>query len=98
MAGWIVTEGSPAMETIVQHQSEDGKLVCGTWKATVDPHHATFSNYEFVHMISRRIIITPAGGLPVEVGPGDACVVEAEFKGAWQILEDVPKHFAITTR
>ncbi|MDO5756590.1 MAG: cupin domain-containing protein [Rhodobacterales bacterium] len=97
MAGWVVTEGSPTMETIVQHQTEDGKLASGTWKATVGTYHATFSNYEFVHMISGRIIITPDGGQPVEVGPGDAYVVEADFKGTWQILEDVTKHFVVTT-
>jgi uncharacterized cupin superfamily protein len=29
------------------------------------------------------------------VGPGDAFVVEADFKGTWQILEPVTKHFVV---
>ncbi len=93
MPGWVVTDGKPTMETTVQHKTEDGKVLSGTWKATVGTYHATFAEYEFVHMISGRIIITPDGGEAVEVGPGDAFVVEANFKGTWEILENVVKHF-----
>ena len=32
---------------------------------------------------------------PVTVGPGDAFVVEAGFKGVWRIEETVLKHFDI---
>ena len=46
-------------------------------------------------MIAGRIIITPDGGEPVEVGPGDAFVVEADFKGTWKIVEPVTKHFVV---
>jgi uncharacterized cupin superfamily protein len=44
-------------------------------------------------MIAGRITITPDGGTPVDVGPGDAFVVEKDFKGTWQIHETVRKHF-----
>lgn len=95
LEGWVVTEGTPTMSTAVQHTTEDGKTISGTWQATVGSYHATFSQYEFVHMIKGRIIITPDGGEPVEVGPGDAYVVEANFKGTWEILEPVVKHFVV---
>ncbi|MCQ0091045.1 cupin domain-containing protein [Roseovarius sp. M141] len=96
LPGWKVVEGEPTMTTTVQHTTEDGKVLSGTWQATVGTFHATYTDYEFVHMISGRIIITPDGGDAVEVGPGDAFVVEADFKGTWKILEDVTKHFVIT--
>lgn len=95
LPGWKVIDGSPTMKTSVQHKTEDGKVLSGTWQATVGTFHATYTDYEFVHMISGRIIITPDGGEPVEVGPGDAFVVESDFKGTWEILEDVTKHFVI---
>ncbi len=95
LPGWVVVEGQPTMTTTVQHTTEDGKILSGTWQATVGTFHATYTDYEFVHMISGRIIITPDGGEAVEVGPGDAFVVEADFKGTWKILEDVTKHFVI---
>ena len=32
---------------------------------------------------------------PVEVGPGDAFIFEADFKGFWKIVEPIKKHFTI---
>ncbi|HEY4192084.1 MAG TPA: cupin domain-containing protein [Mesorhizobium sp.] len=96
LPGWTVVEGSPTMKTTVQHTTEDGKVLSGTWQATPGTYHATYTDYEFVHMIAGRIIITPDGGKSVEVGPGDAFVVEADFKGSWKIIEPVTKHFVVT--
>ncbi|MEJ6783754.1 cupin domain-containing protein [Aminobacter sp. Piv2-1] len=96
LPGWVVIEGSPTMKTAVQHKTRDGKVLSGTWQATPGTYHASYTDYEFVHMISGRIIITPDGGESVEVGPGDAFVVEADFKGTWKIIEPVTKHFVVT--
>ena len=95
LPGWVAVAGKPTMKTAVQHTSADGKVLSGTWLATPGKYHATYSDYEFVHMIAGRIIITPDGGEPVEVGPGDAFVVESDFKGTWEILEAVTKHFVV---
>lgn len=96
LAGWKVVEGKPTMKTAVQHTTEDGKVLSGTWQATPGTYHATYTDYEFVHMIAGRIVITPDGGIPVEVKGGDAFVVEANFKGTWKIIEPVTKHFVVT--
>jgi uncharacterized protein len=93
--GWKVVAGSPTMKTWVQHTSADGSMISGTWEATPGSYHATYTAYEFVHLIKGRITITPDGGTPVTVGPGDAFVVEAGFAGVWQIEEAVLKHFDI---
>ncbi len=95
LPGWAVVEGKPTMRTAVQHTTEDGKILSGTWQATPGTYHATYTDYEFVHLIAGRIVITPEGGAPVEVGPGDAFVVEADFKGTWKIVEPVTKHFVV---
>ncbi len=96
LAGWVVVEGKPTMKTTVQHTTADGKVLSGTWQATPGTWHATYTDYEFVHLIAGRIVITPDGGAPVEVGPGDAFVVEKDFKGTWKIVEPVTKHFVVT--
>jgi uncharacterized cupin superfamily protein len=75
------------------HRRRQGDF--GHWRASPGTYHATYTDYEFVHMIAGRIIITPDGGAPVEVGPGDAFVVEANFKGTWKIIEPVTKHFVV---
>ena len=93
LGGWVVVSGSPTMKTWGQHTSSDGTMLAGYWEATPGTYHATYSAYEFVHMIEGKIIITPDGGTPVTVQAGDAFVVEADFKGTWEILETVRKHF-----
>ncbi|MEN9895547.1 MAG: hypothetical protein RIR97_1399 [Pseudomonadota bacterium] len=91
--GWVVVEGSPTMKTWVLHTSDDSRMMSGYWEATPGTYHATYSDYEFVHLIEGRIVITPDGGEPVTVKAGDAFVVEADFKGTWKIEETVRKHF-----
>ena len=93
--GWVVVSGRPTMKTWVQHTSNDGKFVSGTWAATPGTYHATYTAYEFVHIMQGRITITPDGGAAVEVGPGDAFAVEANFRGTWEIHEPVLKHFLV---
>ena len=91
--GWIVTEGTPSMKTWVLHTASDGTMMSGYWEATPGSYHATYTAYEFVHLIAGRIVITPDGGTPVTVKAGDAFVVEKDFKGTWKIEENVRKHF-----
>ncbi|TIW75644.1 MAG: hypothetical protein E5V53_30490, partial [Mesorhizobium sp.] len=50
LPGWIVVEGRPTMQTAVQHTTEDGKVMSGTWRASPGTYHATYTDYEFVHM------------------------------------------------
>ena len=93
--GWVVVEGTPSMKTYVQHTSADGSMISGYWEATPGTYHATYSEYEFVHIMEGKLTITPDGGAPVVLGPGDAFVVEAGFKGLWKIEQTIRKHFAI---
>ena len=92
--GWVVVKGNPTMETQILHTNREKTIVSGIWKATVGTYHATYSAYEFVHMISGKITITPDDGTPpAVVRGGDSFVVESNFKGTWKIEEDVIKHF-----
>ena len=91
--GWVVVDGKPTMKTWALHTNSDGTMLSGVWEATPGTYHATYTAYEFVHMLAGRIIITPDGGKPVTVKAGDAFIVEADFKGTWKIEERVRKHF-----
>ena len=93
--GWKVVAGKPSMKTWILHTSADGSMISGCWEAKPGTYHATYTAYEFVHLIKGKITITPDGGMPVNVGPGDAFVVEPGFKGTWKIREKVFKHFDI---
>jgi uncharacterized cupin superfamily protein len=93
LPGWKVVDGSPSMKTYVLHTSADGTMISGIWEATPGTFHATYAGFEFVHILDGKITITPDGGAPVEVGAGDAFVVEPTFKGIWKIEKAVRKHF-----
>jgi len=95
LAGWMKVEGNPTMKTWVQHTSADGTVISGTWEATPGTYHATYAAYEFVHLMEGEITITPDGGEPVVLAPGDAFVVEPGFMGTWKIEKPVRKHFCI---
>jgi hypothetical protein len=95
LEGWKIIDGQPTMKTWILYTSNDGSMVSGIWTATPGTYHATYAEYEFVHLIEGRITITPDGEDPMHVGPGDAFVVEAGFAGTWEIKEPVLKHFDI---
>lgn len=93
--GWKVAVGKPSMKTWILHKSVDGTMISGCWEAEPGTYHATYSAYEFVHLIKGKITITPDGGSPTTVDAGDAFVVEPGFKGTWEIKERAMKHFDI---
>jgi hypothetical protein len=95
LEGWTKVDGHPTMKTWIEYTSEDESMICGWWEATPGTYHASYASWEFVHLIEGQITITPDGGSPNQVGPGDAFVVEKGFKGTWKIEQKVLKHFAI---
>ena len=93
--GWEKLEGSPTMKTWIEYSAEDESMIAGWWEATPGTYRAIYAAWEFVHLIEGHITITPDGGEPQQMGPGDAFVVEKGFHGTWRIEEKVLKHFAI---
>ena len=91
--GWKKVEGEPTMKTWIEYSTDSA--LCGTWEATVGTYHATYTSWEFVHLIAGKITITPDGGESYTVKAGDAFIIEAGFAGTWKIEEDVKKHFHI---
>ncbi len=95
LAGWTKVEGEPSMKTWIEYTSPDETMIAGWWEATPGTYYAEYSGWEFVHLIEGKAEITPDGGHTVTVGPGDAFVFEADFKGHWKIIEPIKKHFTI---
>ncbi len=93
--GWTKVDGHPTMKTWVQHTSLDGSVISGSWEATVGTWHGVYRCYECVDLIDGQITITPDGGTPVTLRPGDGFVVDAGFSGTWKIEAPVRKHFCI---
>ena len=91
--GWKKIEGEPTMKTWIEYSTDEA--LCGTWEATPGTYEATYNNFEFVHLVEGKIVITPEGGKSHTVKAGDYFVVKQDFKGTWKIEEKVLKHFYI---
>jgi len=98
--GWRVVSGNPVMTSSFQYKGDGGRIISGTWESTVGSYHTTYADpkmHEFVHVIEGRLIITPEGGKPITLLPGDAFVVEPGFVGTWEVVEPVRKRFVLSS-
>lgn len=95
LPGWKKIEGTPSMSTWIEYTAPDESMIAGWWAANPGTYHATYSGWEFIHVIEGEAVITPEGGEPVTILPGDALVLEADFVGTWEIKKPILKHFTI---
>jgi sarcosine oxidase subunit beta len=50
---------------------------------------------EFVHILSGRMTVTPDGGEPADIGPGDTAVFPRGWTGTWQIHDTIRKLYVL---
>ncbi|WP_042434667.1 cupin domain-containing protein [Streptacidiphilus anmyonensis] len=66
----------------------------GVWEATPGRFTATREGYhEVCQILSGRATVTPTGGEPVEIGPGDTLVTPAGWTGVWEVHETLRKTY-----
>lgn len=74
---------------------EDGRLHCGIWESTIGQVRVDYSEWEFCHFIAGKAILTNEDGKRWTVKAGDAFIIPAGFKGTWETVEKVRKHYVI---
>jgi uncharacterized protein len=74
---------------------KDGDQEVGVWECTPCPSYWTLETHEFVHVVAGRMTVTPDGGSPTEVGPGDVAVFPRGWSGTWQIHEPIRKVYVL---
>jgi len=91
-------EGNP-LRTTWNHYEQDG-VSAGAWSCEPGAWRIAFADDtdEFFHVLSGRIRITDEGGVAREFGAGEACVIPAGFKGVFEVLEAVSKHYVLVKR
>lgn len=97
--------GTPDPETLIKgtyrtktwnHDvSEDNRLFTGIWECTPGKVPAHYSEWEFCHLISGKVILTSEKGKKWTLKKGDAFIIPAGFKGTWETVEKVRKHYVI---
>jgi uncharacterized protein len=90
----IVT-GSPVGETVNVFESRDGKLFSGIWRSTKGAWRVVYDETEYCHITKGRARLSSDDGTIKHVGVGDSFVIEGGFRGIWDVLEDMEKHYMI---
>jgi uncharacterized cupin superfamily protein len=73
----------------------DGDASGGVWECEPGPSRWVLETNEVIHLVRGRMTVTPDGGSPTEIGPGDVAVFPKGWTGTWDIHETVRKVYAI---
>lgn len=85
----------PEMSTSGVTLWEDGDRSAGIWECTPGPSRWTLETNEVIHLVAGRMTVTPDGGAPSEIGPGDVAVFPLGWTGTWTVHETVRKVYSI---
>lgn len=84
--------GDPAFKTWAQDASKGDLVRTGVWEATPgETRSIKGETFEFCHILSGVVEITPDGGEPVVYGAGESFVMKPGFAGVWKTIETVRK-------
>jgi uncharacterized cupin superfamily protein len=89
-----VLEGDPQTSDHTLATSADGRATSGVWSCSP----GTFADVEvdetFV-VVSGRATIQAQDEAPVDVGPGDLCVLRAGTRTVWTVHEELVKGYVL---
>lgn len=89
--------GNPQRTTWNYYDNASGEFSCGIWACETGCWNIEFAanKEEFFCVISGRVRLHDVEGASVEIGPGEAAVIPAGFKGRFEVIEPVKKYYAI---
>ena len=73
----------------------DGDQEVGVWECTPGPSYWVQEVNEAICIVSGRMTVTPDGGAPQEIGPGDTAVFPRGWRGHWQLHETIRKLYVL---
>ncbi|OHV81937.1 cupin domain-containing protein [Ensifer sp. LCM 4579] len=84
--------GNPAFKTWAQDVARGEMIHTGVWEATPgETRSIKGETFEFCHILSGVVEITPEDGEPVVYKAGDSFVMKPGFVGVWKTIETVRK-------
>jgi len=63
------------------------------WTKEVSEFPWTYDVEETCYFLEGRVIVTPDGGEPVEIGAGDLVTFPRGMSCTWKVVEPVRKHY-----
>jgi uncharacterized protein len=85
--------------TIEHHPSEErlkelGVATWEIWEKEVSQFPIDFDETETAYVLEGEIIVTPAGGDPVRIVPGDLVSFHAGLDSQWEVVKPLRKHYS----
>jgi hypothetical protein len=67
----------------------------GIWECTAGPSYWVQEETEVIYLLSGSLTVTPEGGKPTTLGPGDVAVFPRGWRGPWELHSTVRKVYVI---
>lgn len=65
------------------------------WTKEVSEFPWSYDEEETCYFLEGKVVVTPVGGEPVEIGAGDLVTFPAGLTCTWKVLEPVRKHYRL---
>ncbi|MDK2124271.1 cupin domain-containing protein [Parachitinimonas caeni] len=90
-----LVSGNPQRNTWTQYQQAG--LSCGIWSCEPGAWRIQFAadKHEFFCVLEGKVRIHDEAGNFSEIGPGEAAVIPAGFRGRFEVVEAVRKYFVV---
>jgi uncharacterized cupin superfamily protein len=93
----VLLRGEYKTTTYNHFTGEDGRLYCGIWECTPGKVRIDYTEWEFCHLIEGEVVLTNESGRSWRLGKGDGLIIPPGFKGTWETVKFVRKHYVILT-
>jgi uncharacterized cupin superfamily protein len=94
-SGDVLLAGKYKTKTWNHFTGENGRLYCGIWECSPGKVKIDYKEWEFCHLIAGKAILSNDKGRKWTLKKGDAFIIPAGFKGTWETVEKVRKHYVI---
>ena len=89
-------KGKYLTQTWNHWEGENNRLYCGIWESTPGKVECEYTEWEFCHIISGEVILTEEGKKKGHrFKKGDGFIIPPGFKGTWETVKKVKKHYVI---
>jgi hypothetical protein len=90
-----VLAGDPKTRTLNYFTDASERFFAGVWESSPGKWRVSYTENEFVALLSGRVVLTADGGAAETFVAGDAFIIPAGFAGTWETVEPVRKLYAI---
>jgi len=89
--------GNPERRTWMLYESASAGMFAGIWESDAGRWRIEMdaNEHEYFVVLSGRCRLHDTAGTATEAGPGEALVIPAGFRGSFEVLETMRKHFVI---